>query len=278
MSRWLEAVKGGRRLVLAHRGGRSLAPENTLEAARKGFSLGADGWELDVRLSADTVPVVIHDAGLSRTTDAGERLPGGRPWEVEDLDLETLRELDAGTWFVRTDPFGRIEAGEVPPEEARRYRGAMIPTLAQALELTREQEKLVNVEIKDMAGKRGHGVVAERVAGEIARAGMEDRILVSSFNPGYLTRVRALLPGLPLGLLNDRAAEDPLSLVRSVGADFYHPRGDTVSPEQVESLALARVPVLVWTINRPEEMERFRAAGAAGVITDFPQLFKGGRS
>ena len=58
MSLWRKAVEEGRRLVIAHRGARSVAPENTLEAAQKGFDLGADGWELDVRLSADGVSII----------------------------------------------------------------------------------------------------------------------------------------------------------------------------------------------------------------------------
>jgi glycerophosphoryl diester phosphodiesterase len=279
MSLWRKAIEEKQRLLLAHRGARSLAPENTLEAAGQAFALGADGWELDVRLSADGVPVVIHDVYLRRTSNVEELFPDDYPWPVDRYEYRTLLELDLGSWFGVTDPFGQIEAGKVSSRELESYGRCVLPTLDQALELTREMDRLVNVEIKNLSGRAGDGVVVEKVVEAILRAGILDRTLISSFNPDYLVQARALLedeaPDLPLGLIEKRLTQNPAALVRGAGADFYHPRGDVISPAQIRALGRAGIPVLVWTVNDPLEMEPFWEAGAAGVFTDFPQLFNG---
>lgn len=281
MSLWLRTLERGKRLVIAHRGARSLAPENTLAAARKAFDLGADGWELDIRLSADLVPMVIHDGCLLRTSNAEERHPGGQPWETDDFDCRTLQELDQGSWFCRTDPFGRIAAGEVGTLEQEGYKDCRLPTLAQALELTKASGRLVNVEIKDLTGRPGHGAIVEKALEEIRRAKAGERVLISSFNPDYLKQAGEIIrrgeDGIPLALLLEIPAPDTLAPLREAGAGFFHPRLDTIPPEQVAELARAGIKVQVWTVNQPALMEPLWEAGAVGVITDFPQLFTRGR-
>ena len=275
MSLWLKAVREKQGLIIAHRGARSLAPENTLLAAELAFGLGAHGWELDIRITADGVPVVIHDAFLRRTSDVEEHFPQDYPWETDRYDYETLRGLDFGSWFKETDPFGQIKAGEVSPAQLGAHRGCPIPTLDQALELTRRRDRLVNLEIKDLTGREGHASVAEKAVAAAARTGARERVLISSFNLDYLDRIRFLDPNLPLGLLQDRYRPDPLNLIRRSPARFFHPRSDSVTPEQLRELNWAGVPVLVWTVNDPAQARELMGAGAAGVITDFPQLFKG---
>ena len=100
-------------LNIAHRGNRSLAPENTLAAARKGLAAGADMWELDVAMSADGIPYLIHDDTLERTSNVAEIFPERGPWPTHAFTLAELRQLDFGTWFNATDPFGQIDAGHV---------------------------------------------------------------------------------------------------------------------------------------------------------------------
>lgn len=104
-------------LNIAHRGARSLAPENTMLAARKAFEIGASGWELDVAMTSDHELVVIHDDTLERTSDAAQVFPDRDPWSVVDFSMAELRRLDFGAWFVRTDPFGQIAAGMISPAE-----------------------------------------------------------------------------------------------------------------------------------------------------------------
>src|SRR5579875_1318608 len=97
-----------RPLIIAHRGDSFHSPENTLEAARLGLEAGADAWELDVQMTRDGVPVVVHDESLLRTTDVASRFAGDPRgldgFRVADFDLDEVRSLDAGSWFV--DPRG----------------------------------------------------------------------------------------------------------------------------------------------------------------------------
>ena len=96
MSLDIESAVGNRRLIAAHRGARSLAPENTLAAARLALAAGARMWEIDVRMSGDGEVVLLHDPDLKRTSDAQSKFPGRSPWLVDDFTLDELKSLDFG--------------------------------------------------------------------------------------------------------------------------------------------------------------------------------------
>src|SRR6056297_3325387 len=98
---------------IAHRGAGSIAPENTLIAARKAHALGADYWEFDVQLTGDHRLILMHDDTLERTTNVEEVFPNRTSYRVGNFTLEEIRTLDAGSWFVNDDPFGEVEKGNV---------------------------------------------------------------------------------------------------------------------------------------------------------------------
>jgi len=106
-------------------------------------------WELDVAASSDGVLVVMHDDTLVRTTDAKARYPDRAPWSIYEFTYAELIRLDAGSWYIDKDPFQQIAAGRVTPIEFPAMRGLKIPTLREALELTKKLGWKVNVEIKD---------------------------------------------------------------------------------------------------------------------------------
>ena len=99
--------------IIAHGGARSVAPENTLAAARKAHALGADLWETDAAISADGQVVLMHDDAMMRTTDVAEKFPDRVPAPFSTYTLAEIRTLDAGSWFERDDPFGQVAAGAV---------------------------------------------------------------------------------------------------------------------------------------------------------------------
>jgi len=146
--RYLEAVK--RTQIIAHRGARSLAPENTLAAAQKGYEAGADMWETDVGVTADGVLILFHDDSLKRTTNAAEVYPGREPWTFTEFSFDEIERLDAGGWFNREDPFGQIAAGRVSPEDQASYEGLRVPTVEEALRFTKERDWVVNIELKKL--------------------------------------------------------------------------------------------------------------------------------
>ncbi len=117
--------------IIAHRGARSLAPENTLAAARKAYSLGADLWETDVAVTADDHLVLMHDDAMMRTIKVSEIFPERVPAAFSTYSLAEIRSLDAGSWFERDDPFGQVAAGAVDRRELTGYAGEKVPMLAE---------------------------------------------------------------------------------------------------------------------------------------------------
>ena len=222
-------------------------------------------------LTADNVPLLIHDATLDRTSNVREVYPGRRPWPVADFTWQEIQTLDFGSWFARSDPFGQVAAGRVSREELARLKGEPAPSLAQALAFSKEWGLLVNLEIKDLSGRPGPDPAA-LVAGLVAEMGMLDRVLLSSFNHAYLRTIASLQPSLALGALVRNQEKDPVGLVRELGATSYHPRDNHISQAQIRDLVRAGIAVIPWTVNRPSRAKALFMAGASGIITDFPQL------
>lgn len=251
-----------------------MAPENTLLAARKALEIGADGWELDVAMSADGELVVLHDDTLERTSNAAQVFPERSPWSVYTFSLADLRRLDFGGWFIRQDPFGQIAAGVVSTQELKDFIGAPIPTLREALAFTCENQWWVNVEIKDANGTPAEATIVSRTLALIEEMGMLEQVLVSSFNHDYLRQVKALQPRLRVGALVEIPVADPLRLVRELGAEAYHPGAEVLQAGQVQALRQQGYDVNVWTVNEEAEMRSLIEAGATGLFTDFPQRMK----
>jgi glycerophosphoryl diester phosphodiesterase len=263
-----------RPLIIAHRGARSLAPENTIAAARKAFELGADMWELDVGMTADGELLVIHDSTLTRTSNAKEIFPNRRPWSLHEFTLDEIKGLDFGTWFIEEDPFGQIAAGTVSPIEAERYRGKGAPTLRQALEFTRERKWRVNAEIKDLRGTPGDPQVVPKVVALLDELDMVDRVLVSSFNHRYLREIRQRNPRIVTGALVSKPQSDPASLLKDLEAQAYHPSVSAIRRREIPRLRKEGFQVNVWTVNELKVMRSLIKAGASAIFTDFPHLLK----
>lgn len=262
-----------RALIIAHRGARCCAPENTLEAASLARTLHADLWELDVNRTKDARLVVIHDDTLTRTTDvtAHPEFADREPWRVCDFTLEELRSLDAGSWFTDSDPYGRIASGEVTAAQCSAYRGVRIPTLQEALALTRDAGWAVNIEIKDLNGLPGHETVTAEVLDLVRRLGIRDSVVLSSFQHDYLEEARKLMPQLSTAaLVEDIRPEDPVELCRALDVQAYHPSRTLLEPGDVQALREAGIAVNVWTVNDMNEAERLIRQGVKGIITDFP--------
>jgi len=259
-------------LNIAHRGASSLAPENTLSAARKGLEAGADMWELDVQLTADGELIVIHDSTLKRTSNVEDVFPHRRPWQVHEFTLDEIRKLDFGSWFMEQDPFGQLAAGVVTEEDIKSYVGEPAPTLEQALLFTRKHNWSVNLEIKDLSKKPGNNLIVDRVISLVEKLDMVDTVLVSSFNHKYLAQITASYPHVVTGVLDTRPTGRPVSLLRRLGARAYHPRKGFIRLADIAGLKLQGFWVYVRTINDRKTMERMARAGVSGIFTDFPQV------
>ena len=244
--------------VFGHRGAASVAPEDTLASFERAFRDGADGIELDVTLSSDGVPVVIHDDNLERTT--------GVPGLVWTKSLLDLKRLDAGEWF-----------GDA-------FKGERIPTLVEALDLAASRG-WVNVEIKcgEQRPPVSRAKLAEAVLRTLALSARPETTVVSSFDPWVLRHLRArdrrwrtgFLQGArtwtPRGRLRvgvpARATLGPLAWIAR--ADWLH-----VDLALVDYAAGLRPggygDVLVWTVDRVDEMDRLLRCGVRAIITNRP--------
>ncbi len=243
-----------RPLVFGHRGGAKLAPENTLPAFARGLAAGADGFECDVRLSADEVPVVIHDATLDRTTD--------RRGPVGALTAAELGRLDATCRFVPAGPAQALN--EV----------AGVPRLLDVLQ--RFPAARVIIELKDT-----HEALARAVVQAVRHCGAEGRVCVGSFDRPVLERLRALAPEI---VTSASRREAQWTLARSwlrfprLGPAPYRAfqvpersgRLHVVRPAFVRQAHREGAVVQVWTVDQPDDVQRLLAVGVDGIISDRP--------
>lgn len=235
-------------LIFGHRGASADAPENTLAAFRLALAQGADGVELDVTLSADGVPVVIHDDTLERTTTGAGR--------VHDFTLAQLKQLEAG----------------YPAKFGQQFAGERLPTLAEVFEEIGARA-IINVELKRDPSP-DHSLAATAVA-LIREHGLTQRVLVSSFDYGNLRRVRVLAAELPLGLLYDPSEPGRIAqawLNPGVRAEAHHPYFPLFNAATRGLYRARGLRVNVWTVNTEADLRGQMALGVDGLITNVPAL------
>ena len=233
-------------LKIGHRGAAGAAPENTLASFELALRQGADGIEFDVQLSSDGVPMVIHDARLTRTTS-------GSGW-VHEHRASVLRRLDAGSWFNRRY---RLRARE-------RYAGARIPLLAEVIQWVKARQCLAFVEIKDH--RPGAAV---KILDEIERAGLWHLVRVVSFDLPALQQARELSGHARLGLdFSGRLL--PIRRALALGAEALLPHWAIASRGLIRRAHRAGLQVISWTVNYPLHMRRKILDGVDGLITNYP--------
>ncbi len=233
---------------IAHRCGGALAPENTLAGLRLAARLGYRAVEFDVMLSADGVPLLIHDETLERTTDGSG--------SVAATPLARLCQLDAGLWHHRA------------------FAGERLPTLEQTLAACRALGLAANIEIKPAAGFEAEtGAAVARLIERSAQAWQGVPLLFSSFSEPALAAARAAAPALPRALLVEAIPADWLARLQQLECFALHCAARHLQAEQAAEIAAAGVPLACYTVNRPEDAERLFAAGVAAIFTDRLDLF-----
>ena len=232
---------------IAHRGAGKLAPENTLAAFRLGARHGFRMFECDVKLSADDVPFLLHDASLNRTTN-GSGTAGDHPWHV-------LSQLDAGSWH------------------SRNYAGEPLPSFENIARFCQHNGWFLNIEIKPTPGTERHtGEVVARHAARLWQSA-EAPPLLTSFDPQALEGAQASAPRLPRGLLLDQLRAGWLETalrLQCVAIVCNHSLWDTSTVTQAHS---AGFKTLSYTVNDEWAAQRLMALGTHGIITDRVDLF-----
>jgi glycerophosphoryl diester phosphodiesterase len=230
-------------------------------------------------MSRDGHLVLTHDDTLSRVTNVARlaSFAGRKPWRVADFTLEELRSLDFGSFFVDMDPFEQVAAGLFSDHEIGGFRKMILPTLEEGLRYTREHNFRINVEIKDLHGTPGHGVVVEKVLDMIRHLDLVDQTLISSFNFDYLHQVQSIMPNMPVAALMEAAnmgKRDIFQTLMSLGVQAWHPDREILRSDDLRKALGEGLYVNVWTVNDPREMRSLVVQGVTGLITDFPQMVR----
>ena len=228
--------------IFAHRGGGSLAPENTLAAIRTGQELGFAAHEFDVKLSRDGVALLLHDDTLERTTSGSGR--------AADFAWSDLARLDAGAWHSAA------------------FRGERLASFEAAAKLLRSKGTLANVEIKPTPG-------FERETGEhvAARArelweGAPVPPLLSSFSFEALMAAKDAAPDLPRGWLTDEFTPPDWAKLAVLDAVSLHTNHRKLPENALSRLHDKGYRVLLYTVNDAATAERLLDAGVGGIFTD----------
>jgi glycerophosphoryl diester phosphodiesterase len=234
--------------LVGHRGAAALAPENTLAGFRAAAAAGVTGVEFDVWLSADGVPVVIHDATLERTTS------GKGPVAAQTAAL--LGTLDAGAWF------------------APRFAGERLPTLEATVALLAELGLAANIELKS----EGNGArpLAQAVAAVVARAWPADRPppVLSSFDAGCVAACRDVAPGIPRALLVETPDAEALAAARSMACLAIHASHRRLNEKLTAMVKNGGWRCAAYTVDDPARARRLLAWGVDCVITNAPDRLK----
>ena len=230
--------------IFAHRGFSGKYPENTLLAYEKAVSAGADGIELDVHLSKDGVPVIMHDEEIDRTTD-GTGL-------VMSYTLKELKKFDASALFKGL--------------HARQE----IPTLREYFELISGTDIFTNVELK--TGVYTYPGIEEKVLELIDEFDLRKRIIISSFNHFSVLRMKTLAPDMIYGFLEESWILDLPQYTKRHGVDGIHPLFNMVDKDFVEANHALGMTVNAWTVNEEADIRHMLKLGVDRIIGNFPDL------
>lgn len=231
---WLTAPQP---LILGHRGASADAPENTLAAFALALEQGADGIELDVQLSADGRPVIIHDFSVDRVSNGAGK--------VSAMTVADLKALDLGA-------------------------GQTIPTLDELFEMLGPRT-LYNIELKEFSW-RNHGLEAA-VADRVAAFHLENRVLISSFNPLAIRRARREFSrATAVALIRERGLLQYGYLLASGEAD--HPHHSLIDAGYMAWARRRGYRVHTWTVDDPAEARRLLDLGVNGIFTNKPQFLR----
>lgn len=228
----------------AHRGASGDYPENTLLAFKEGIKRGGNGIELDVHKTKDSELVVIHDEDVERTMQSKGL--------IKDLTLAEIRQLKCKKALFANH------------EECR------IPTLDEVLKLVKDQEIVVNIELKtDVISYSG---IEEDVIKLIQHYGIKNKTLISSFNPQSLKKCKEIDSTIKTGFLYYQPMDDVIQYAKVLQVDAIHPGLNGVTEDLIIEAHKNQLKVNVYTVNSPTHMRRLIDAGVDGIFTDYPKL------
>ena len=230
--------------IIAHRGFSSIAPENTLAAFEQAIARGASSIEFDIQLSADSVPVIFHDAALDRIT--------GISGKVRDKNLSELQTLDVGKWF------------------SAEFLGQKIPTLKEALSILKNVDKFLYFDVKPHC-EWSDAEVADFV-NTLNDRGITEKCVITSFNDTFLGQVRRLSDDLAIGHIVANLEAYKTQLVKAVtNRDNLISSQYRILLENPALIAESRsqgVDIVAWTVDERSDMQKLIDLGITRIVTN----------
>ncbi|NVM38022.1 MAG: hypothetical protein HWN81_20680 [Candidatus Lokiarchaeota archaeon] len=259
--------------LIAHRGGSSLAPENTIEAGIAALDYDmVVGWEVDIRISLDGVPFLMHDDTLLRTTNISDHFPNRKFDKAETFTISELRELDAGTWFVEKDPFGTISDGIISDLEAESYKGVKIPTFEEVLNFTRDNNLYLDFDPYGPGSSHPfYTDFHEILLNMTIDSGVNlNKIMIPTSDSEWIAIINNRAPEILLGMRGSPSGADFESSPHNFS---YINTGDTYSNNGYRALYKSNISVMVYTIDAKERHSQLWCLGTKWVKTNTPHKF-----
>lgn len=230
--------------VIAHRGVRAEAPENTLAAFKLVPKSGAQWIEVDVKITHDGVPVLMHDDSIDRTTN-------GRGM-MADINWSDVQKLDAGSWFDK------------------KFTDERVPKLGEAMRFMIDNKLKLNLELKPCPGRTQATTMVALIEASKVWPDHAPPPLISSFDMEALTIAAQLHPDWPRGVLLEKWADNWVELIKKTSASFIGLDTSVLTQKRVAALVEAQIPVLCFTVNDPLRAKELLHWGVSAVFSDNP--------
>jgi glycerophosphoryl diester phosphodiesterase len=213
-----------------------------MAAFRKAVELGSHGIECDVQLTKDGRLVICHDETLERTT--------GAKGLIKDFTYDELKELDAGSWFDSS------------------FRNERLPQLSELLELVKDNDMLLNIEIK--SGIVLYPGIEEKTIAQVDDFGLREKVILSSFNHYSLKECKNIAPHVKTGILYMEGLYEPWNYMKSLDCQCAHPFYMSLTPEISRELRARGYSINAFTVDDPKAAVNLSKMGVNGIITNYP--------
>lgn len=238
--------------IIAHRGANKRAPQNTLPAFQKAIEMGTDGFETDVHLTLDGVPVICHNYTIDETSNG--------TGEIEKMTLEQLKTYDFGAYYHKD------------------FRGTTLPTLEEFLQLAQGKGlKILNIELKPEKNDARRETLVRKTLELVKQYELEDALLISSFSTEILDYIKQIAPEVKTAFLYPTgytkahlAVFPPFKEMKKMACFAAHPHKLCIRGDFVKKAHENGLQVNVWTVDEAEEIREMIKAGVDGIITDCP--------
>ncbi len=239
--------------IIAHRGANKVAPQNTLDAFKRAVQFKANGFETDVHMTKDGIPVLCHNYTVNKTSDG--------KGNISASSLEQLKRLDFGSYFHHS------------------FKGTKIPTLDEFLKLSAKAKiKVLNIEIKSPLNK-DYSIV-DKILEAVKAHELFESLLISSFDPDLLVYAKdvdencktAFLYSPDKPITYKQVIGHEIDFAKSIGADALHPHRLLVKKALVEDAHENGIMVNPWTVNKEKDIKKLIELGVDGLITDVPNV------